>query len=184
MADFYDLFFLLQDTGFYELVLPFILVFAITYGVLHKVNLFRKNPGINSIIAIIMGLLVVSQFQIVDRLNLFIPKVGFLLVIILMFLFLIGIFQKGDYEGFTGVAYFIAVIISILLIIWALGPSLGLSLYEIIPIELQSSGGLILGLLVLGVAIWMISAGGTTPRGKSRSAFDNLIDELGGKRNP
>ena len=179
MPDFYEIFFALQDTGFYELVLPFLLVFVISYGVLTKVKIFKDNK-INLIISLILGLLVITQFQIIDRLNLFLPKVAFLLVIILMFLFLIGMFQKKEYEGFTGVAYFAAVVASIFLIYWALGPSLGFSYYDIVPLGIQ--GTLWEWLVPLAFIIFVIYMTFIASDNKPRTGFDKLIDELGGKR--
>lgn len=179
MPDFYEIFFALQDTGFYELVLPFLLVFAITYGVLQKVKLFKDNK-INLVISLILGLLVITQFQIVDRLNLFLPKIAFLIVIILMFLFLIGMFQKHEYEGFTGVAYFIAVVASIILIYWALGPSLGFGIDDIIPLSIQGTIWEWLGPLIFLIVVFgMILAPATK---QPRTGFDRLMDELGGRR--
>jgi len=52
----------LNQVGFYSFALPFLLIFAITYGLLSKVELFNKNDSkkINSIIAICIAFFVVN----------------------------------------------------------------------------------------------------------------------------
>ena len=119
----------LKDFGFFDVILPFLLVFAVIFGILEKTKIFgtekigdaeypKKN--IDAIIAFVIALLVVAATKVVDAMQLALPKVALLVVVVLSFLLLIGIFMKpeGVYESLDGfwkallmVLMFIAVIL-------------------------------------------------------------------------
>lgn len=113
----------LEKTGFYEVVLPFLLIFTVVFAVLQKVRLFGKDSQkYNLIIALVMGFLVIRMTPIVQNINLFLPKVSWIVLVFIMTLMLLGIFGAKA-EGFTGVPFFVAVVISIVGILWALSPT-------------------------------------------------------------
>ncbi len=77
--------------GFFDVVLPFLLVFTVTFGVLEKSNLFgagKKN--LNAMVAFTVGFLVVAATQITTAIQLSVPKVAFMLVILISLLLLVG----------------------------------------------------------------------------------------------
>lgn len=116
----------LEQVGFYEVALPFILIFTVVFAVLQKVALFgADSKRYNVIIALVMAFLVVRMTPIVQNINLFLPKVSWIVLVMIMTLMLLGIFGAKA-EGFTGVPFFIAVVISIAGIIWALSPTVQL----------------------------------------------------------
>ena len=121
----------LQATGVYEYLLPFLLVFSIIFAILEKIMIFGKTKdgepktNINIVVSMIMGALLVAQPQIVLLINQFLPKVSLMIIVILMFLIVLGIFGK-DYSGdWGGVAMLVALVVVILGILWALTPSAG-----------------------------------------------------------
>lgn len=91
----------LKDFGFFDVILPFLLVFAVVFGILDKTRILgeeeikgEKYPktNINAIVAFVIAMLVVVTTKVVDALALALPRVALLLVVSLSFLLMIGIF--------------------------------------------------------------------------------------------
>ncbi len=89
----------LRAFGFFNVILPFLLVFAIVFGVLEKSKIFgeekvgkevypRKN--LNAIVAFSIAFFVVSAANVVGVLQATIPQIALVLVIIISFLLLFG----------------------------------------------------------------------------------------------
>lgn len=88
--------------GFFDIILPFLLVFTITFGVLEKSNLFgpgKKN--LNSMVAFSVGFLVVAATQITTAIQLSVPKVAFMLLILISFLLLVGSMLGPSEKGWS-----------------------------------------------------------------------------------
>ena len=88
----------LEQLGFFDYVLPFLIIFALVFGILTKINIFEQNKGINAIIALAVGLMAL-QFGFVSAFfsELF-PRLGIGLAIILSILVVVGMFMDYD-EG-------------------------------------------------------------------------------------
>ncbi len=87
--------------GFFDVVLPFLLVFTVTFGVLEKSNLFGKDKkNLNAMLAFTVGFLVVAATQITQAIQLSIPKVAFMLVVLISLLILVGSLMKPQPDGF------------------------------------------------------------------------------------
>ena len=93
----------LQDFGFFTVVLPFLLVFTIIFGILEKTKIFGvekdKQPkkNLNSMIAFVIAFFVVAASNIVEVIQASLPWVSLVLIIIISFLLLTGVFF-GDEE--------------------------------------------------------------------------------------
>jgi len=143
----------LEQMGFYEVILPFLLVFAIIFAMLQKVKLFGKEQkNINVVVALVTAFFVVRVPEIVGAMNSFLPKVSFLVLVLLMVMLVLGIFGASA-EGMTGGWFFIAIVIAIAGIIWAITSSIpGLSLPGWLRINAENQGVLLgIGALVIGV---------------------------------
>jgi hypothetical protein len=81
-----------EQAGFFSYVLPFLLIFALVYGILMRAKVFKDNKAINGVIAFSVGLLAL-QFDFVPIFfsELF-PRLGVALSIILALLILLGLF--------------------------------------------------------------------------------------------
>ena len=182
MATIYDFFSSLQGSGFYEFALPFLLIFTIVFAILEKTKLFGvdedKHPkkNINLIVSIVIGLIVVNQFEIVDKLNLFLPKVSLFIIVAVMFLVLIGIFGANVSEGFSGILLAIFAIVSLLIIYWALIP--GTTTFDFVGGDigfwLEDNAGTLLLLVIVGVIIWAVA--GPSKKGHTRENLDSIFD--------
>jgi len=91
-GEFGNLLDLLAQAGFFSFVLPFLVIFAMVYGILLKSNLFKDNNIINGVIAFAVGLLSL-QFNVVPIFfaQIF-PRLGVALAVILVVMILLGIF--------------------------------------------------------------------------------------------
>lgn len=87
--------------GFFDVVLPFLLVFTVTFGVLEKSNLFGKDKkNLNAMLAFTVGFLVVAATQITQAIQLSIPKVAFMLIVLISLLILVGsLMGQQDEKG-------------------------------------------------------------------------------------
>jgi len=83
----------LKDFGFFDIVLPFLLIFAVTFAVLEKTEIFGKDKkNINSMIAFVMGLLFVTVPKVVSVVQEALPNIGVMLIVLMSFMILVGFF--------------------------------------------------------------------------------------------
>jgi hypothetical protein len=114
-TDFYDIIASLEDVGFYEVALPFILIFTLVFAILQKIKIFGdKGKNFNAVISLVMAFLVVRTGAVVEVMNMYLPQVSLIAVIIITVLILVGLIispeQLGMKGGFGGVAILITVI--------------------------------------------------------------------------
>lgn len=83
---------LLRDLGFYDVIIPGALIIAATYAVLTKLNFFTDNNGINMVIAVSTGLIIISFSPAVKLISLFLVY-SLMLFSSVMFLMLIFAFM-------------------------------------------------------------------------------------------
>ena len=118
----------LKDFGFFEVVLPFLLIFTIVFGVLEKTKLFgavdkKPKQNINSMIAFVIALFFVSATNLVEATSVFLPQVVVLLITLMSFMMLVGFFyadQEFSFEKNTFWKVFLTIIffIGIVLLSW------------------------------------------------------------------
>src|SRR3989338_6622841 len=109
-----------------EFLLPFLLVFAVIFGILQKSNLFGSGQkGINAVVAIVLGLLITSQFEVVRNLTTFLPRMSYFIIIAMMVLIFIALFAGDIRGGFKGFVLFFVVIAGLLGLYWSLAPVMG-----------------------------------------------------------
>jgi hypothetical protein len=109
---FQELFFNLQNWGFLDVVLPFILVFTIIFATLQKTKILGDNKkNYNVVVAMVMGAAIIFPhvtgayvgmigFDPVDVINQSLPKVSIIAVAIIMMLLLVGVFgNEVDFAG-------------------------------------------------------------------------------------
>jgi len=177
--DFYTLLYSLENEGVFEFILPFLLIFTISFALLEKTKIFGKDvndkprTNINAVLAIILGLFIVTQFEIVQTLNNFLPKVSLFLVVAVMFLILVGILGAKVESGFSGILLGLTTIISLIIIYWALGPSLGFE----VPYWVSNSWGFIVGFVIIVVLIALVI--NSNKKRSTGEAFKHLPEDVG-----
>ena len=154
----------LQSIGVYDFLLPFLLVFTVIFAILEKTRLMgtdqnqKPKTNINTILALIIGLIVVVQTSIVQIINNYLSKMALFIVIILIFLLVLGIFGANVEGGITGgVAGFFVLVVAILAVVWALSPELGFSDIFNRYLPSDSDRGLILFIVIFIVVVWLVT---------------------------
>jgi hypothetical protein len=100
-----------EAAGFFSYLLPFLLIFALVFGILTKVNIFKDNKAVNGIIALAVALMSL-QFSFVS--NFFaqiFPRLGVGLAIILGILIIVGLFMDPASNAINYVLLGIGVIV-------------------------------------------------------------------------
>jgi glucan phosphoethanolaminetransferase (alkaline phosphatase superfamily) len=103
MVDFGVVIETLKNIGFYDVFLPFILVYVIVLGALEKSGIFQKSDNdkqsrsINMVISFVFGLFVVASIQTVKYIQSLIVNIVLFIVFILVVLILMGFIFGKDY---------------------------------------------------------------------------------------
>ena len=108
MADFRGAMAYLAEIGVADVLLPFIIVFTITFAILQKIKLFgepdKGAKKYNTMVALVLGLAIVIPHilgaypegsDLVVIMNSFLPGVSIFAVLIVMVLLIIGVFGYG-----------------------------------------------------------------------------------------
>ena len=100
----------MDQIGLYDVVLPFLLIFTLVFGVLEKSKIFGEEPGadgkkytrknLNAMIAFVTGFFVVASAQLVSLINVFVARMALVLVILVMFMILAASFHGPQDKGF------------------------------------------------------------------------------------
>lgn len=122
-----------RDFGLFDVILPFLLVFAIVFSILEKTKILGEEKtkkdeigtpkrSLNAMVAFVSAMLVVATNKVVTTINTALPNVILLVIVIVLFLMLIGVFYKeGDFnfsETHKGwvIGFSIIILIAIILI--------------------------------------------------------------------
>ena len=109
----------LEDLGFFQYVLPFLLIFAVVYALISQIKVFKENKGAAVLIAIAIGLLALQLGFVSAFFQTLFPKVGIGVAILLIALILAGAFipdeksYKWIFFGIGMAVFFIILVLSI-----------------------------------------------------------------------
>ena len=162
-----------DSMGFYDVALPFLLVFTIFFAILSKLSLFGEKKNINVVIALVFAFLFVRVSSIVELTNEFLPKVSMVAIVLISLLVLIGIFGVNlELKGMPmGVAFFIALI--------GVGYSFfsSTSFGNSLPTWMEFSAydrNLFIGIAAIVVFIWFI-----TGTGEGKKSLGDMFKDFG-----
>ena len=101
----------MDQLGLYDVVLPFLLIFTLVFGVLEKSKIFGEEKGadgkpytrknLNAMVAFVSGFFVVASAQLVSLINVFVARTALVLVILVMLMILIASFHAPSDKGFN-----------------------------------------------------------------------------------
>jgi hypothetical protein len=192
VLDFRSVFSYWQQLGLVDVILPFLLLFAVVFGILQKVAIFtdekdktKPNKKVNAIIALALALLVViphvtggypGGVDIVDLMNRFLPQSTFVILAVLMVLLLIGLIGAEIPNAVSMLVGLIGVVAVGFIVLNAVSP------YQL-PLWLQflddpSFQALLIILIVFGLIVWFVTRDSSQP---SRPLGD-VLGELFKKR--
>jgi len=183
----YDLISNLESFGFYDYVLPFLLIFTIIFAILEKTKILgtegdgktpRKN--INFVLAMVIALIVLVQTNIVGLMIAYLSKMALVILVVVVFLLVAGVFGANAEGGFTKWPLIVGVIFAIIMSIWALNPN---GVYDLgFPswfLPTQSDRAVLLVLAAGIIALWLIVGGGSG--GRTTPAYEVWEKGLKGK---
>lgn len=196
----------LADWGLFDVILPFILVFAIVYAVLHKTKILgEKSKNFNTVIALVMGLAVVfphvlygspcmskpcpplsnGMIDPVHVINSALPSVSVIMIAVLMVLLIFGIWGTKVKLGSNSLSGIIA-LFAFLSVIYIFGSAAGWwPPFEFLIWDGGFLGGpdtvaLIVTILVFAVIIWFITKEDDKDEEKKNAFgefFGNILDK-------
>lgn len=150
----------LEQSGFFDYIIPFLLIFALVFGILSKMQLFQ-NKAINAIISLAVGLMAL-QFELVPQFfSQIFPKVGIALAVILAIVILFGLFAPKQDNKIVNTIFFIAGLAIVVVVLVSSFGGIGSGMERFLQ---QYGGWLLLGALVLGVIIAVIAS--QNPKGE------------------
>lgn len=116
----------LNQSALFSYVIPFLLIFALVFGILTRMSLFKENKAVTSIVALSVGLMSL-QFNVVPKFfsDIF-PKFGIALAVILVILILIALFTDPSKPGIMYALLGVGAVITFIVIVQSAG-SLGIN---------------------------------------------------------
>jgi len=88
-----------ESQGLFKYILPFLLVFALIYGILSNMRILGENKGVHAIIAVALGLLSLYNDFLPNFVEDFAPSLAIGLSILLAAIILFGLFIGGDEDS-------------------------------------------------------------------------------------
>jgi len=86
-----------ETWGVFDFVLPFLLIFAVVFGILTSTEILGKNKGVHVIIALVVGVLALRLPYVSVFFSEIFPRLGVGLAVLVTILILTGLFiQKDD----------------------------------------------------------------------------------------
>ena len=105
-----------QNQGVFSVVLPFILIFAVIYGILQRSKILGAKPAIDSIVSLVVAALALQTNLVAEFFTALWPRAGMGLAVLLVIVILFGLFLPEEGGGrmlviFGSIAAFIVFII-------------------------------------------------------------------------
>jgi len=165
-----------EGIGGFDIILPFLLVFAITFAILDNIKLLGDKKNINVIVAIIVAFFLIMQRDVVLIIQGFLPRISMLILTVIVFLLVIGAFGFGELGGAWKS---LSVIVAIVGVIWALGASVG---WDVPALDYFTDQDIAI-LLILGVfilVIWfVVKEPGNKENNRTKNFFKGFNDLFG-----
>jgi len=88
----YDLLNQWESIGVFDYLLPFLLIFAVVFGILETTKVLGTHKGIHTIVALVIGLFTMRYFQVGEFIGVIFANFGIALSVILVLIILTGLF--------------------------------------------------------------------------------------------
>lgn len=121
---------LLGNEFFTNVILPFILVFTVSFAILEKVKIIGEKKDIHAIIALVISLIAIGVPAAVGTLQRFIPLIAVILIILFGWMLVFGFAgSRLNITWSSGLQRFFMIFLGIVLLAvaaWAVGTSTGI----------------------------------------------------------
>ncbi len=168
----------LESFGFFDIILPFILVFTLLFAIFEKTEVLGKDKkNLNALVSFAIAFFVVGATNIIPVLKDALPMISLVLVVIISFLILYGSLHTGKkefelskyYKGLIGLLVFIGVILIFAGAIKTDSGDSWLSVSWDFVVNDLASGPLVSTVIFLGLIIlvvWFVGWGPGTKKGE------------------
>ena len=147
-----------EALGVFDFILPFLLVFAIVFGILSATNVLGTNKGIAVIIAFVIGLMSIRyQYFFSSFLSEIFPRLGIGLTILLMLMILVGLFIARKEQKYWGYGLAAIGVIIAIVIFYQTAQNLGWMWAG--GYGSEGVGMIILGIFVVGIIVAIAASG-------------------------
>jgi hypothetical protein len=85
-----------EEAGLFSYLLPFLLIFALVFGILTRVQIFKDNRVVNGIIALAVALMALQFDFVPSFFSQIFPRLGVALAIILGLMIIVGLFMDPN----------------------------------------------------------------------------------------
>ena len=111
-----------EQIGVFSYMLPFLLIFALIYGILSKLKLFgnEQNKSINAIIALATALMSLQFGVVTVFFSDIFPRLGIAMAGVLVLLIMIGLFGNPNNKAFINIMMWSSFGIAVLIILQSL----------------------------------------------------------------
>ena len=108
-----------EQAGVFSYMLPFLLIFAVIYGILNKMNLFGKeeNRMIHGIISLGVALMAIQFSAVSVFFSDIFPRVGIAIAAILVFIILMGLFGEKDNKTLSNTLMWSSFTVAIIIVL-------------------------------------------------------------------
>lgn len=163
--DFYSFVYQWQNAGVYDILLPFLLVFTLTYAVLDKVKILGDKKNLNAIVSLVLAFFFLQNQFLIASVQSLLPNVSFAVIIGLMFLLVVGVLLGDNMSGYyQKVSLKVAVGVAIFVLIWAIFSRPGFDFTNFQDILYGFLGpdasGLLVFILIITAAFFVVRGGG------------------------
>jgi len=152
------------DYGVFAYVLPFLLIFAVVFGILSKTSVLGSNKGVQATISLAIGLLALQFDYVSNFFATITPYFGIAIMILLCGVILVGLIYKNDAEHrwLEKVFFGLGALIFIVLVIVSISDSDIMGGYRFSQYWPAITAAIIL-LLLVSLIIWGDKMGGSKP---------------------
>lgn len=169
------------EAGLFAYVLPFLLIFAVVFGILDRMNVFDRNKAINALIALSVGLMSI-QFDLVPWFfSEVFPRFGIGLIVILISLIFLGLYLDPDRNHTTTILIISAVVGIAVFAYTADVMGFSVSSYDL----WDNLPTIIMGVIILVILFSMINSGKddyNSTKTEDRSILGQLLRDGGNRR--
>lgn len=120
--------------NYFSVIYPFLIVFAIVFALLQKTKVIGESMGINALLAVVMGILVVISKTATEMINFMAPWFVVVVIFLVLMLFVFQTMGAKDADIASAVkdkaVYWTLIGIALVILVAAFGKVLGQSLTE------------------------------------------------------
>ena len=108
-----------QSIGVFDILLPFLLIFAVIFGILASTNILGGHKGVNLVISLVIALLAIRLPFVSAFFTEFFPRIGIVLAVLIGGTITIGLFlhqhsAKGWFNGLAIAGIVFAIIAALM----------------------------------------------------------------------